>query len=135
MIGAHNSHTIYLFSLLCSLIFNRCSHDFCSLLVFLCLNCSRDTLFGRIYERFASDVIAKGTFLECLEPYIQADCLTLIPPSVMREFVEHYQLRGMLDGVEASIVHLDIASLDIHQVCCSSYFASFVVGKCFIKFF
>jgi hypothetical protein len=78
--------------------------------------CFRDVLFGRIYDRFAVDVIAKGTFLECLEPYIQSDRLTAIPPAVMKDFVDHYESRGMLDSVEACIVHLDIASLDIHQV-------------------
>ena len=76
----------------------------------------RDVLFGRIYDRFAVDVIAKGTFLECPEPYIQTDRLTAIPPAVMKDFVDHYESRGMLDSVEACIVHLDIASLDIHQV-------------------
>jgi len=30
----------------------------------------RDVLFGRLYDRFAQDVIAHGAFLECLEPYI-----------------------------------------------------------------
>lgn len=61
-------------------------------------------------------MIAKGTFLECLEPYIQSDRLTAIPPGVMKDFVDHYEMRGMLDSVESCIVHLDIGSLDIHQV-------------------
>ncbi|XP_070185455.1 vacuolar protein sorting-associated protein 8 homolog isoform X3 [Littorina saxatilis] len=82
-----------------------------------CLDLKKtDVLFGRIYERFAVDVIAKGTFLECLEPYIQTDRLTAIPPAVMKDFVDHYESRGMLDSVESCVVHLDIASLDIHQV-------------------
>lgn len=76
----------------------------------------RDILFGRIYERFSADVIAMGTFLECLEPYILGDKLTSIPPSVMKDFVDHYQSRGMLESVEACIVHLEVTSLDIHQV-------------------
>lgn len=77
---------------------------------------SRELLFDRIYERFSNDVIAKGTFLECLEPYMQSDRLTYIPPAVMKDFVDHYEMRGLLDSVESCIVHLDIASLDIHQV-------------------
>ncbi|KAL8564238.1 hypothetical protein ACOMHN_050849 [Nucella lapillus] len=82
-----------------------------------CLHLKKtDVLFGRIYERFAVDIIAKGTFLECLEPYIQCDRLTAIPPAVMKDFVAHYESRGMLDSVESCIVHLDITSLDIHQV-------------------
>ncbi|XP_035826479.1 vacuolar protein sorting-associated protein 8 homolog isoform X2 [Aplysia californica] len=75
-----------------------------------------ELLFDRIYERFAADVIAKGTFLECLEPYMQTDKLTAIPPAVMKDFVDHYEMRGLLDSVESCIVHLDIQSLDIHQV-------------------
>ncbi|GFR94592.1 vacuolar protein sorting-associated protein 8-like protein, partial [Elysia marginata] len=82
-----------------------------------CLHLSNlDLLFNRIYERFSSDVIAKGTFLECLEPYMQTDRLTSIPPAIMKDFVDHYEMRGLLDSVESCIVHLDITSLDIHQV-------------------
>lgn len=75
----------------------------------------RDILFGRIYDRFAVDYIARGTFLECLEPYILCDKLRSIPPSVMKDLVEHYQAKNMLEGVESCIVHLEITSLDIHQ--------------------
>ncbi|GFO47915.1 vacuolar protein sorting-associated protein 8-like protein [Plakobranchus ocellatus] len=82
-----------------------------------CLHLSNlDLLFNRIYERFSCDVIAKGTFLECLEPYMQTDRLTSIPPAIMKDFVDHYEMRGLLDSVESCIVHLDITSLDIHQV-------------------
>jgi len=75
-----------------------------------------DLLFGNIYEKFAADVIAKGTFLECLEPYMEADRLCSLPPAVMKDFVEHYEMRGLMDSVETCIVHLDILSLDINQV-------------------
>lgn len=76
----------------------------------------RDILFDRIYERFAMDIIARGTFLECLEPYILNDKLTEIPARVMKDFVEHHEGRGYLDTVEACIVHMHVSSLDIHQV-------------------
>jgi len=76
----------------------------------------RDILFGSIYDRFSTDPIAKGTFLECLEPYILNDRLTFITPAVMKDFVSHYEQKGMVQNVEACIVHMDIASLDIHQV-------------------
>ncbi|XP_033629373.1 vacuolar protein sorting-associated protein 8 homolog [Asterias rubens] len=76
----------------------------------------RDILFGPIYDRFQQDSIAKGVFLECLEPYILNDTLTSITPGVMKDFVDHYKTKEMVHSVEACIVHMDIASLDIHQV-------------------
>lgn len=75
-----------------------------------------DFLFGKIYDRFSEDPIAKGTYLECLEPYILNDMLTYITPSVMKDFVQHYEQKAMLSSVESCIIHMDIASLDIHQV-------------------
>ena len=62
------------------------------------------------------DVIAQGTFLECLEPYIINDKLRTMPPVVMKDFVLHYEEKNMLESVEACIVHMDVASLDIHHV-------------------
>ena len=76
----------------------------------------RDILFEKIYDRFSYDPVGRGTFLECLEPYILNDALTSVTPSVMKDFVDHYAEKGMLQEVEACIVHLEIASLDIHQV-------------------
>lgn len=73
-------------------------------------------LFGAIYDQFSKDTIARGVFLECLEPYILNDKLASIPPHVMKDFVEHYRDKEMVPNVEACIVHMDIASLDIHQV-------------------
>ena len=76
-----------------------------------------DFLFGRLYEYFSADSVAKATYLECLEPYILNDTLTYVTPVVMKDFVEHYERRGSLAEVEACITHMDISSLDIHQVC------------------
>ncbi|XP_052813444.1 vacuolar protein sorting-associated protein 8 homolog isoform X3 [Mya arenaria] len=82
-----------------------------------CLHLNKmDILFGRIYERFSMDMIAMGTFLECLEPYILDDRLRVMPPVVMKDFVTHYEARSMLESVEACIVHMDVSSLDIHHV-------------------
>ena len=61
-------------------------------------------------------MIAKGTFLECLESYILSDRLQDVMPTVMQDFVSHYTQKGWVDLVEACIVHLHITSLDIHQV-------------------
>ena len=76
-----------------------------------------DFLFGCLYEYFSADSVAKATYLECLEPYILNDTLTSVTPVVMKDFVEHYESRGSLTAVEACVTHMDIASLDIHQVC------------------
>ena len=73
-------------------------------------------LFGRIYDRFSVDVLAAGVFLACLEPYIIDDRLRSLPPVVMRDLVLHYESHNKLSSVEACLVHLDIASLDIHHV-------------------
>ncbi|XP_070570211.1 vacuolar protein sorting-associated protein 8 homolog isoform X2 [Ptychodera flava] len=82
-----------------------------------CLTLDRtDILFSTIFDKFGADMIAKGVFLECLEPYILNDKLVSITPTVMKEFVEHYELKGMLQNVEACIVHMNVSSLDIHQV-------------------
>ena len=77
---------------------------------------SRDVLFGRLYERFREDVIAHGAFLECLEPFILDNQLKTISPQIIKDLTSHFQSRGMLARVEACIVHLDIISLDIHEV-------------------
>ena len=75
-----------------------------------------DFLFGRLYDHFSADSVAKATYLECLEPYILNDTLTSVTPVVMKEFIEHHESCGALADVEACITHIDIASLDIHQV-------------------
>ncbi|XP_030829831.1 vacuolar protein sorting-associated protein 8 homolog [Strongylocentrotus purpuratus] len=76
----------------------------------------KDVLFGSIYEQFRHDIIAKGVYLQCLEPYILNDRLTSVTPEVMKDFIEHYRQKELISNVEACIVHMDIASLDIHQV-------------------
>lgn len=75
-----------------------------------------DFLYGKVYERFAEDVTARGVFLDCLEPYIIRDKLTHITPQVMKDFLEHYEDRGMLASIEACIVHLDLTNLNVKQV-------------------
>ncbi|XP_077969847.1 vacuolar protein sorting-associated protein 8 homolog [Styela clava] len=82
-----------------------------------CLHINRiDVLCDRIYERFKADCIAHTVFLECLEPYILDDRLKTISPIVMQDFVKHYEAKNMLSNVEACLLHLDVASLDLHQV-------------------
>ena len=98
-------------------------HGLCALkdVVGICVeNCllvnRTDYLFGHLYDQFSQDAIAKSMYLESLEPYILNDTLTSITPSVMKDFVDYYEQQGSLAAVEACITHMDIASLDIHQV-------------------
>ena len=77
---------------------------------------SREILFGRIYEQLSPYPAAKAALLEALEPYILSDQLSSVAPAVMQDFVEHYKEKGRVQAVEACIVHLDIASLDLNQV-------------------
>jgi hypothetical protein len=74
-----------------------------------------DLLFGEIYGRFGA-VSKSGLFLELLEPFILNDKLTSLNPAVMQAFVDHYSEKEMLLRVEQCILHMDIASLDFHQV-------------------
>lgn len=75
-----------------------------------------DFLYSEIYERLSPDSIAKGVFLEVLEPYILSDRLRSISPVVMRDLIQHYEARAMIQNIEACIVHVDVSSLDVHQV-------------------
>ena len=54
--------------------------------------------------------------MESLEPWLLNDRLSAVPPSITQQFVSHYERQGMLEALEACIVHLDVASLDIDQV-------------------
>ena len=76
-----------------------------------------DLLFEYIYDRFSENDAAKAVFLECLEPYILNDSLKIMSPAVLKDFVSHYERCGALAVIEACITHVDIAAIDIHQVC------------------
>lgn len=98
-------------------LFCCCAKDVVGVCVDNCLLVKRtDFLFGRLYDRFSTDAIAKTMYLESLEPYILNDTLTSVTPGVMKDFVDYYEHRGALSAVEACILHMDVASLDIHQV-------------------
>lgn len=69
-----------------------------------------------MYDKLSENSVAKGVFLECLEPYILSDKLMGITPQVMKDLIVHFQDKKLMDSVEALIVHMDITSLDIQQV-------------------
>jgi hypothetical protein len=86
----------------------------------MCIECCQligrnDFLFGEIFDKFKTAQV-EGIFLELLEPFLLQDKLKSLNPEIMQLFVEHYREHNMLLRVEQCILHLDIASLDFHQV-------------------
>lgn len=57
-----------------------------------------------------------GVFLERLEPFILGDKLHKVPPEVIKLLLHYYASNKMLRRMEQIILHLDIASIDFHQV-------------------
>lgn len=47
--------------------------------------------------------------------------LTRLTPNVVKDFVDHYEKKKALGIVEACIVNLDIANVDVQQVNRCSY--------------
>ncbi|XP_010115537.1 PREDICTED: vacuolar protein sorting-associated protein 8 homolog, partial [Chlamydotis macqueenii] len=91
--------------------------DLVPVIVDYCLLLQRtDLLFNQIYDKMSENSVAKGIFLECLEPYILSDKLMGITAQVMKDLLLHFQDKNRLENLEACIVHMDITSLDIQQV-------------------
>ncbi|XP_025894524.1 vacuolar protein sorting-associated protein 8 homolog [Nothoprocta perdicaria] len=91
--------------------------DMVPVIVDYCLLLQRtDLLFNQIYDKMSENSVAKGVFLECLEPYILSDKLMGITAQVMKDLLLHFQDKNRLENMEACIVHMDITSLDIQQV-------------------
>ncbi|XP_066544488.1 vacuolar protein sorting-associated protein 8 homolog isoform X2 [Amia ocellicauda] len=91
--------------------------DMVPVMVDYCLLLQRtDLLFNQIYNKLVENSVARGVFLECLEPYILSDRLSGLTALVMKDLLAHFQENGMMDSVENCLVHMDITSLDIQQV-------------------
>ncbi|XP_035266136.1 vacuolar protein sorting-associated protein 8 homolog isoform X1 [Anguilla anguilla] len=91
--------------------------DMVPVMVDYCLLLQRtDLLFNQIYGRLVENSVARGVFLESLEPYILSERLGCLTAPVMRDLLGHFQDNGMMDSVENCLVHMDITSLDIQQV-------------------
>ena len=59
---------------------------------------------------------ARVTFLQLLEPHFLNDRLISVPPSIMQQFVAHFEDKGWLDALERCISHVDVSCLDLHQI-------------------
>ena len=83
----------------------------------LCIILKRkDVLFENVWNAFQIDLFAKATYLECLESYILSDQLRNLPVNISQEFVKHYVFTERFMALEACVTHLNVTSLDIHQV-------------------
>ena len=76
----------------------------------------RSLLFDQIYPRISSVEVARDCFLQLLEPHVLNDRLQTISPSIMQQFVALYEDRGWLEALEGCISHVDVSSLDLHQI-------------------
>ncbi|XP_049808749.1 vacuolar protein sorting-associated protein 8 homolog [Schistocerca nitens] len=75
-----------------------------------------DLLFGKLWDTCSNDEGMKAVYLESLEPWLLNDRLRHVPPIISQQFVSHYENLGNLQTLEECLVHMDVASLDIHQV-------------------
>uniref|UniRef100_A0A8C1GBJ2 VPS8 subunit of CORVET complex n=1 Tax=Cyprinus carpio TaxID=7962 RepID=A0A8C1GBJ2_CYPCA len=91
--------------------------DIVPVMVDYCLLLQRtDLLFNQIYPRLVENSVARGVFLESLEPYILSERIGCLTAAVMRDLLSYFQENGMMDSVEGCLVHMDITNLDIQQV-------------------
>ncbi|KAL1021743.1 hypothetical protein UPYG_G00017420 [Umbra pygmaea] len=91
--------------------------DMVPVVVDYCLLLQRtDLLFNQLYSRLVENCVARGVFLENLEPYVVSERLGCVTAPVMRDLLAHLQDNNMMDSVQNCLVHMDITSLDIQQV-------------------
>lgn len=74
-----------------------------------------DFLYDDIYVYYQDGGIA-STFIESLEPYVVDDDIVTIPPSMLKDLVNHYTTRGLNSQLEEIICHLDSQTMDIDQI-------------------
>ncbi|KAM0504130.1 hypothetical protein ACHAP8_002535 [Fusarium lateritium] len=75
---------------------------------------NQDFLFEEMYEWY-EDADITGIFLECLEPCILEKTITMVPPSIVKDLVQHYVSRGWESRLEEMICHMETATLDLDQ--------------------
>ncbi|KAI9250799.1 Golgi CORVET complex core vacuolar protein 8-domain-containing protein [Helicostylum pulchrum] len=91
-------------------------HDLAQGCIEACLSMDNtEFLFDTVYEIFADNDV-KGVFLEVLEPCIVEDRVPDVPPSIMKDLVDHYSKKRLLDELEQVIWHVNPRNLDIDQI-------------------
>jgi len=74
-----------------------------------------DFLFEEVYVYY-QDGGLESIFLESLEPYIDDNDITFIPPIVVKDLVGHYTARELNTRLEEMICHLEPETMDIDQI-------------------
>ncbi|KAI5467315.1 Golgi CORVET complex core vacuolar protein 8-domain-containing protein [Mariannaea sp. PMI_226] len=81
-----------------------------------CLNIGNtEFLFDEMYEWY-EEADVSGIFLECLEPYILEQTITMVPPTVVKDMVMHFVTKGWESRLEEVICHMETATLDLDQI-------------------
>ncbi|KAL7771385.1 hypothetical protein CFE70_001328 [Pyrenophora teres f. teres 0-1] len=74
-----------------------------------------DVLFGETYDAF-EEASAEKAFFETLEPYIQQDQTTAVPPNVLKDLITFYASANRSTRLEEMICRLSTDTMDLNQV-------------------
>ncbi|KAL7908762.1 Golgi CORVET complex core vacuolar protein 8 domain-containing protein [Trichoderma velutinum] len=74
-----------------------------------------DYLFEELYEWY-SDADVEGIFLETLEPFVLDQTIRIVPPTVVKDMVSYYVIKGWESRLEELICHMETATLDLDQL-------------------
>ena len=74
-----------------------------------------DLLFDEVYPWYQEGT-SESVFLEKLEPFINSEEISTLPPSMLKDLVQHYTARDLNSQLEEIICHLDPHTMDIDQI-------------------
>lgn len=74
-----------------------------------------DLLFDEVYSSY-QDGNSGNVFLERLEPFINGEEISTMPPAALKDLVQHYTALGFNTRLEELICHLDPRTMDIDQI-------------------
>ncbi|KAI4676697.1 uncharacterized protein J4E84_009532 [Alternaria hordeiaustralica] len=74
-----------------------------------------DFLFEDVYDTY-EEASAEKSFFETLEPYIQDDEITAVPPNVLKDLITFYASANRSAQLEEMICRLSTDTMDLNQV-------------------
>ena len=74
-----------------------------------------DFLFEDVYDWY-QDGDMQGVFLESLEPHVLEGEVEIVPPTALKDLVNHYTDRDLHSRLEVMLCHLDPRMMDIDQI-------------------